>query len=73
MAKDLFNRYIWLVDTIYRAGKITFEEINERWKRNAMSRGEDLPVRTFHNHRAASKNCLTSTSSATSAEATVIT
>ena len=53
MAKDLFNRYIWLVDTIYRAGKITFEEINERWKRNAMSRGEDLPVRTFHNHRAA--------------------
>lgn len=53
MAKDLFNRYIWLVDVIYRAGKITFEEINERWKRNAMSRGEDLPVRTFHNHRAA--------------------
>ena len=32
MAKDLFNRYIWLVDVIYRTQKITFEEINERWK-----------------------------------------
>ena len=31
MTKDLFDKYIWLVDTIYRAGKITFEEINERW------------------------------------------
>ena len=53
MAKDLFNRYIWLVDTIYRAGKITFEEINERWLRNDMSEGMELPLRTFHNHRIA--------------------
>lgn len=53
MAKDLFNRYIWLVDTIYRAGKITFEEINERWLRNEMSEGEEIPCRTFHNHRKA--------------------
>lgn len=53
MAKDLFNRYIWLVDTIYRAGKITFEEINERWLRNEMSEGVEIPLRTFHNHRKA--------------------
>lgn len=53
MAKDLFNRYIWLVDTIYRTKKITFEEINERWRRTEMSEGEDLPLRTFHNHRKA--------------------
>jgi predicted DNA-binding transcriptional regulator YafY len=53
MAKDLFNRYIRLVDTIYRAGKITFEEINERWLRNEMSEGKELPLRTFHNHRTA--------------------
>lgn len=53
MAKDLFNRYIWLVDTIYRAERITFEEINERWVRTEMSGGEDLPLRTFHNHRKA--------------------
>jgi hypothetical protein len=53
MAKDLFNRYVWLADTIYRAGKITFEEINERWLRNEMSEGKELPLRTFHNHRIA--------------------
>lgn len=53
MAENLFNRYIWLVDTIYRAKKISFEDINERWKCTEMSDGEDLPLRTFHNHRKA--------------------
>lgn len=53
MGKDLFNRYIWLVDTIYQVGKITFEEINERWVCSEMSGGEEIPLRTFHNHRKA--------------------
>ncbi|PXV62800.1 WYL domain-containing protein [Dysgonomonas alginatilytica] len=53
MAKDIFNRYIWLVDTIYKAKQITFEEINERWVRNTMNNGDDIPLRTFHNHRKA--------------------
>lgn len=53
MAKDLFNRYIWLVDTIYQADGITFEEINGKWMRNSMSYGEGLPLKTFHNHRKA--------------------
>jgi hypothetical protein len=53
MAKDLFNRYIWLVDTVYRAGKITFEALNRKWLRSDMSGGRDLPLRTFHNHRNA--------------------
>ena len=26
-----FKEYIWLVNTIYKARKITFAEINERW------------------------------------------
>lgn len=53
MAKDLFNRYLWLVDTIYRAGKITLDEINCKWVRCTMSNGEEIPNRTFHNHRKA--------------------
>ena len=53
MAKDLFNRYFLLVDTIYRANGITFEEINEKWTRSSMSDGADLPLKTFHNHRKA--------------------
>jgi len=51
--KNLFPRYIWLVDTIYRAGNITFEEINRRWLRNDLSEGKTIPLRTFHNHRQA--------------------
>lgn len=53
MTKDLFDKYIWLVDTIYRTGKITFEEINERWLRSRLSEGEEIPLRTFHNWRTA--------------------
>ena len=53
MAKDLFNRYIWLVDTINQAHGITFEELNEKWLRSSMSGGVKLPLKTFHNHRKA--------------------
>lgn len=53
MTKDLFDKYIWLVDTIYRAGKITLEEINKRWMRSQLSEGTSLPHRTFHNWRNA--------------------
>ena len=53
MAKSLFNKYIWLVDTIYRTKKITFEEINERWLCTTLSDGEEISLRTFHNHRKA--------------------
>ena len=28
---DLINKYVWLVDTIYKAGRITYEEINQKW------------------------------------------
>ncbi len=53
MSKDLFSRYIWLVDTIKRYGRITREELNARWKRSPYSNGEALPRRTFYNYRMA--------------------
>lgn len=50
----LFQRYVWLVDTIYRAGRITFEEINDKWINSGLnSSGEDFPLKTFHNHKTA--------------------
>ena len=50
-AATLFNRYVWLVDTIYRAGRITFEEINERWQRSSLNEtGEELPLPTGYNN-----------------------
>jgi hypothetical protein len=50
----LFNRYVWLVDVIYRNGRISFEEINDLWQRSSLNEEEEeLPLRTFHNHRQA--------------------
>lgn len=53
MASNLINKYVWLVDTIYRKKKITFEEINRRWMENDLSEGEELSKRTFHKWRIA--------------------
>ena len=50
---ELFSRYVCLLETIHRAGKITFEEINARWLRSELSGGETLSLRTFHHHRDA--------------------
>lgn len=51
---NLFNRYVWLVDIIYRRERITYEEINEYWQRSQFNlNGEDFPLRTFHRHRDA--------------------
>lgn len=53
MASDLFKKYIWLVDTVYQYGPISFAEINRRWHRCSLSNGSNIALRTFHNHREA--------------------
>ncbi len=54
MAKNYFNRYVWLIDTINRHGHISREEISRLWKRSSLNdTAEDLYERTFHNHREA--------------------
>ena len=55
MAKNLLNKYVWLVETIYKAGSITFEELNEKWLDNDMSEGVELALRTFHKWRIAAE------------------
>lgn len=54
MAKNLINKYVWLVDTIYRAGRITYEEINEKWIDQGMDENP-IPLRTFHKWRIAAE------------------
>ena len=49
----LFKEYIWLIETINRAGKITFAEINERWRRKEESGGVEFSRTTFNRHRDA--------------------
>lgn len=53
MSKNLFNRYIWIVDTIRRHGAITREELSRLWMKSSMSNGEPLARRTFYNYRLA--------------------
>lgn len=45
---SLILKYIWVVKTIHRAGRITLKELNEKWRANVdLSSGEDLPRQTF--------------------------
>ena len=53
MAKNTINKYVWLVETIYKAKKISFEEINRLWMDNDMSEDKPLSIRTFHKWRIA--------------------
>lgn len=49
----LFKEYIWLIETINRTGKITFAEINEKWKNRDDSGGLEFSRTTFNRHRDA--------------------
>lgn len=51
MAHDLINRYIWLIDTIKRFGRITLDELGRQWLRSPLSDGKPMPRRTFHHYR----------------------
>ena len=51
MAGNLYQRYVWLLNTISRRQGITFEEIDRRWQSSSLNGyHEPLPKRTFHNH-----------------------
>ena len=49
--QSLITKYVWVIETIYRRRKISFKELNELWLRDDISRGEDIPKRTFDNWR----------------------
>ena len=54
MAKNYFNRYVWLIDLINRHGYISMPEINDAWRRSSLNEdGQGIPERTFFNHRDA--------------------
>ena len=50
---NLWGRYVWLIDTVRRHGKITYQEISDLWQESGLSYGDELPWRTFMNHRKA--------------------
>lgn len=56
MAANLFGRYVWLIDTLRRYKRLTFQEISELWQEGGLGYGEELPLKTFHNHKKAIKD-----------------
>lgn len=51
MAKNLIEKYIWIIDTLTRFRKLSKEELNSRWRRSEISGGDPLPDRTFYHYR----------------------
>lgn len=48
------QKYIWLINTIRRAGKISFKELSDRWARDKdLSDGNPLPRGSFNNWKDA--------------------
>ncbi|MBD5315313.1 MAG: WYL domain-containing protein [Bacteroides sp.] len=54
MADSTLRKYIWLINTILDGGKLTFNEISDKWDNSTLNyKGTELSKRTFHNHRQA--------------------
>lgn len=49
----LFKEYIWLVNTIRKAGRISLSDINDLWLDTDMSEGIEIARTTFNRHRNA--------------------
>ena len=49
--QSLITKYVWVIETIHRRRKISFKELNELWLRDDISRGVEIPKRTFDNWR----------------------
>ncbi len=55
--QDLMSKYVWVIETIYQAGKISFEELNKKWLHNEdISRGAEIHKRTFDHWKSAIAN-----------------
>ncbi|MGN0223564.1 MAG: helix-turn-helix transcriptional regulator [Muribaculaceae bacterium] len=54
---DLFSRYIWLIELIYRCDGISRAQINREWAQSVLNvLGEtEIPERTFHRYKTAIK------------------
>ena len=49
MARNMISKYVWIIETIHKSGRISFKELNERWLDDDISEGVDIPKRTFNN------------------------
>ena len=50
---QIFRQYIWIINTLRGCGGLTFEELNQKWKAEDVSRGKPLQRSSFNRHRDA--------------------
>ena len=49
----IFQQYIWLINAFRRHGRMTLDELNERWVREEVAEGNPLSRSIFNRHRDA--------------------
>lgn len=51
MTKDIFKKYIWILQKLYMSGGMSYEELMDAWRNSVLNDyGEDIPKRTFHDY-----------------------
>lgn len=55
MASTMFNKYVWLVNTVYEAGRISKEDIDRRWSACYLNDNHETHIqpRAFHRYKEA--------------------
>ncbi len=53
MPRDLISRYIWIIDTLTRYGRLSRADINRLWMRSPTGDGRPIPERSFFHYRRA--------------------
>lgn len=57
MAKDMFKKYIWIVNKLYTTGGISYKELAKAWENSIQNdEGSTIPKRTFDDYRNAIEN-----------------
>ena len=50
---QIFNQYIWIINTLRAYHKMTFEELNQKWQDDDVADGNPLQRSSFNRHRDA--------------------
>jgi hypothetical protein len=53
---QIFQQYVWLISTLRRYRRMTFEELNQKWIEDQVTDGNPLQRSTFNRHRDAILN-----------------
>lgn len=54
----LFTHYVWIINTIYNARRISLDDLNDRWCATEMSNGQPLSRTTFYRHKESIQDML---------------